>query len=72
MMLKERDLNFFQPRVGQLIDGEDAADWRSGEQPVVHGELAGKIFSAAQHFGGVDVADQIGDGYVNDVASFST
>ena len=60
--VEQRHLDF-AGEVGQLVDGEDAAVG-AGQQAIVHGQFAGKIFPAARGLDGIEVADQVGDGDV--------
>src|SRR5271169_2802379 len=60
--VEQADLNL-SGEVGEFVDGEDAAIG-AGEQAVVDGELAREFVAAAGGFDGIDVADQVGDGYV--------
>src|SRR5712664_660788 len=60
--VEEADLNF-AGEVGKFIDGKDAAIG-AREQAVVNGEFVGEVASAASGADGIDIADDIGHGYV--------
>src|SRR6266851_2439167 len=60
--VEEADLNF-SGEVGQLIDGEDAAIG-SRKKAVVDGEFVGEVAAAAGRPDGIDIADDVGHGYV--------
>ena len=53
----------FSGEVGQFVDGKDAAVG-AGQQAVVNHQLVSEFVAAARRFDGIDVSDQIGDGYV--------
>ena len=50
-------------KVGQLVDGKDAAVG-PGQQAEVHGELVGQQVPSARRLDRIHVADQVGDGHV--------
>src|SRR5260370_8857989 len=60
--VEEADLNFTS-EIGQLIDGEDAAIG-AREKAVMDGELVGEVASATGGANGIDIADNVGHGYV--------
>src|SRR5712664_4189544 len=60
--VEEADLNF-SGEVGELIDGEDAAIG-SRKKAVVDGEFVGEVAAAAGRPDGIDIADDVGHGYV--------
>src|SRR3989454_7067993 len=60
--VEEADLDF-SGKVGELIDGKDAAIG-AREQAVVDGEFVGEVASAASGADGIDVADDVGHGDV--------
>src|SRR5437879_1709863 len=60
--VEEADLNF-SGKVGQFVDGEDAAVG-AREEAVVDREFVGAVAAAASRAGGIDVAADGGHGYV--------
>ena len=60
--VEERDLDF-AGKVGDFVDGEDAAIG-AGQEAVVHGELGAELLAAARRFNRVYIADQVGHGDV--------
>jgi len=60
--VEEADLNF-SGEVGELIDGKDAAIG-SRKKAVVDGEFIGEVAAAAGRPDGIDIADDVGHGYV--------
>ncbi len=60
--VEEADLNF-AGEVGKFIDGKDAAIG-ARKKAVVDGEFVGEVGSAAGGADGIDIADDVGHGYV--------
>src|ERR1700719_3416311 len=60
--VEEADLDF-SCEVGQLMDGQNAAIG-TGQQAVVNSQLIGEIAAATCGANGIDVTDDVGDGYV--------
>src|SRR5437667_150253 len=59
--IEQANLNF-TCQVGELVNGKNAAV-SAWEEPIVDGQLAGDVVTAAGCFDRVDIADHVGDGY---------